>query len=73
MVNTDSRVALDTLRNRKKHNILIENTRKEIKRLEVLQWTVIFNWVKAHAGTQGNEMADRLAKQAATEDRRNSV
>jgi len=73
VVNTDSRVALDTLRNRKKHNILIENTRKEIKRLEVLQWTVIFNWVKAHAGTQGNEMADRLAKEAATEDRRNSV
>ena len=30
--------------------------------------TVIFNWVKAHAGTQGNEMADRLAKEAATED-----
>jgi hypothetical protein len=29
---------------------------------------VIFNWVKAHAGTQGNEMADRLAKEAATED-----
>jgi ribonuclease HI len=68
VVNTDSRVALDTLRNRKKHNILIENTRKELKRLEYLQWTVIFNWVKAHAGTQGNEMADRLAKEAATED-----
>ena len=51
VVNTDSRVALDTLRNRKKHNILIENTRKEIKQLEDLQWTVIFKWVKAHART----------------------
>jgi len=29
---------------------------------------VFFNWVKAHVGIQGNEMADRLAKKAATED-----
>jgi ribonuclease HI len=51
VVNTDSKVALDTVRNRKKHYILIENIRRQIKRLEDLQWTVIFNWVKAHAGT----------------------
>jgi hypothetical protein len=48
--------------------ILIENIRKEIKRLEGLQWTVCCNWVKAHVGVQGNEMADRLAKKAATEN-----
>jgi hypothetical protein len=29
---------------------------------------VFFNWVKAHVRTQGNELADRLAKKAATED-----
>ena len=28
---------------------------------------MIFNWVKAHVRIQGNEMADRLAKKAATE------
>ena len=73
MVNTDSKVTLDTLQNRNKHYILIQNIRKEIKRLEDLQWTVFFNWVKAHVRIQGNEMADHLAKKAATDDRRNSV
>ena len=68
VVNTDSKVTLDTLKNRNKLSILIENIRKEIKRLEDLQWTVFFNWVKAHTRIQGNEMADRLAKEAATED-----
>jgi ribonuclease HI len=29
---------------------------------------VYFNWVKAHVGIQGNELADHLAKKAATED-----
>jgi ribonuclease HI len=57
-VNTDSKVALDTLQNRNKHYILIGNIRKEIKRLEDQKWTVLFNWVKAHVGIEGNEMAD---------------
>ena len=60
-------MTLDTLQNRNKRYILIENIRKEIKRLEDLRWTFFFNWVKAHVGIQGNEMADRLAKKAATE------
>ena len=68
VVNTDSKVTLDTLQNRNKRHILIENIRKEIKGLEDLRWTVFFKWVKAHVGIQGSEVADRLAKKAATED-----
>ena len=67
LVNTDSKVTLDTLHNRNKHYILIENIRMAIKRLQDQQWTVLCNWVKAHVGIEGNEMADRLAKKAATE------
>ena len=55
VINTDSEVALDTLQNRNKHYIIIENIRKEIKILEDLRWTVFFNWVKAHVRIQGNE------------------
>ena len=45
VANRDSKVTLDTMQNRNKHYILIESTRKEMKRLEDLQWTVFFNWV----------------------------
>jgi len=67
-VSTDSKVTLDTLQNRNNNCILIGNIRKEIKRLEDQQWTVLFNWVKALVEIEGNEMADRLAKKAATDD-----
>ena len=33
--------------------------------MEQAEWIVRFCWVKAHAGTLGNELADRLAKEAA--------
>ncbi len=29
-------------------------------------WQIAIRWVKAHAGTRGNEMADTLAKKATT-------
>ena len=31
--------------------------------LEKCNWTVIFTWIKAHAGNYGNQLADKLAKE----------
>jgi len=63
---TDSRIAIEPLKNRKNHTHQIEQIRKKVIELENHKWTTEFNWIKAHAGHQGNELADQLAKEAAT-------
>jgi ribonuclease HI len=32
--------------------------------MENREWKIRFRWIKAHAGNSGNELADRLAKEA---------
>ncbi|KAJ4426793.1 hypothetical protein ANN_26592 [Periplaneta americana] len=62
---TDSRITLDSLRNKTNHTHLIEEIRREVKEAERKKWKIEFNWIKAHAGHEGNELADQLAKEAA--------
>ena len=49
---TDSRIALESLKN---HTHLTEQIRKKIIELENRKWTLEFNWIKAHAGHQGEQ------------------
>ena len=63
--------ASDTLfayANKFKRNHLIELIRNQIIALAHLKWTVRFGWVKGHARIEGNELVDRLAKEATVED-----
>jgi len=62
---TDSRVTLGSLRNVNNHAYLVEEIRKRVVSLERYEWKITFSWVKAHVGINGNELADRLAKEAA--------
>jgi ribonuclease HI len=65
---TDSKITLDLLQNKLKPNRLIEFIRNKIIALTHLKWIIYFGWVKGHAGIEGNELVDRLAKEAAVED-----
>jgi hypothetical protein len=34
--------------------------------MEMQNWKIKLNWIRAHAGHHGNELADKVAKEAAT-------
>jgi ribonuclease HI len=55
---------LDSIRSAKNHNYLVEEIRKRAVTLNKKNWKIEVKWVKAHAGLYGNEIADRLAKEA---------
>ena len=63
---TDSQTTLDSIKNTRIHTSLIDKIRLQSRKLEQGDWNVRFCWVKAHVGTLGNELADRLAKETAT-------
>jgi ribonuclease HI len=48
------------------HTYLIEKIRKKEIEMEKQNWKIEFIWIKAHAGHHGKELADLLAKEAAT-------
>jgi len=63
-VHTDSRTTLDSLYNTDIHTFLIEEIRQNVREMENREWKIRFSWIKAHAGVSGNELADKLAKEA---------
>jgi ribonuclease HI len=64
-IHTDSRISQVGIANPSNHQNLVEGIREEIRRLDNDNWIIHFTWVKAHDDNYGNELADRLAKEAA--------
>jgi len=55
-------VTLDSVRNNFIHSFLIEEMRNKLRHLVGQNWYIQFEWMKAHNGVKGNEVADKLAK-----------
>ena len=55
---------LEPLINADIHTFLAEEIKQRVHEMENMEWEIRFRWVKAHAGTSGNELADKLAKEA---------
>jgi ribonuclease HI len=64
-VYTDSRLTIDSLRKPGNHTYLIEEIRRRVGKLQGDNWKIDFSWVKAHVWIYGNELANKLAKEAA--------
>lgn len=62
---SDSRAALDTLANNNALHPLAVHVRGILAQCQTKQKEVNLYWIKAHAGLEGNERADVLAKEAA--------
>jgi ribonuclease HI len=67
-IHTDSRITLQSLKNPKNHKHLIDEIREKAKILKEHNWHITLTWIQAHVGHYGNELADKLAKEAAGKD-----
>ena len=48
IIHTDSRIIMDSIKNKKKRNHLIEEIRKKTIILEKENWIIEYTWIKAH-------------------------
>jgi hypothetical protein len=58
-------MTLDSLKNSNIHTYLIEEIRSKVVVMGGIKWKIQFCCYKVHAGIQGNEIANTLAKEAA--------
>jgi ribonuclease HI len=63
-LHSDSMTTQDALINTDIHTFLTEEIKQTVQEMETRELKIWFKWVKAHAGTSGNELADKLAKEA---------
>ena len=65
---TDSRSVLESIYNQDSRNPLILETLDKIEQLKEAGNIIKFCWVPSHVGIRGNEVADRRAREALTEN-----
>ena len=65
---TDSLITLDSLRNVNIHTYVIEERRYKLDEMTKTNWKINLQWVKAHVGIRGDELAEKLAKNAAANE-----
>jgi hypothetical protein len=61
-------MTLDSLKNGNIHTFLIEEIRRKLTEKGKISSKINFCWIKAHVGILANEIADTLAKEAATNE-----
>jgi len=66
IIHTDSRITLDSLKNNKNRNHLMEEIREKTIILEKENWNIEYTWIKGHAGHYGNELANSQRRQLET-------
>jgi ribonuclease HI len=64
VIHTNSKITLDSIRNAKNHNHLVEEIRKRTVNMNKHNWKTEFEWVKAHVRIYSNKIADRLVEEA---------
>jgi len=65
-IHTYSKIIIDATANCRNHQNLVEQIREGVRRLEKDNWTIHFTWVKAHNDNFWDELANQLAKKAAS-------